>query len=75
MNRQDLEQQALERVCSCWYYDLADTVGEAADTDLQKIIDYPAWSHMQNQINNPVSGDEFIAELAHCPDTDIKETV
>lgn len=40
ISREDLEKQALEEVCACLYYDLADTVGETSDEDLQAIIDH-----------------------------------
>lgn len=39
-SREDLEKQALEEVCACLYYDLADTVGETSEDDLQAIIDH-----------------------------------
>jgi hypothetical protein len=38
--REDLEKQALEEVCACLYYDLADTVGEVNDDELWGIINH-----------------------------------
>lgn len=38
LNREELEELALKRVCACLYYDLADTVGETPDADLIKVI-------------------------------------
>ena len=33
-----LEKEALAEVCACWYYDLADTLYETPDEDLQAIV-------------------------------------
>jgi predicted secreted protein len=38
MSREELEQLALQRVCACLYYDLADTLEETPDEDLIKVI-------------------------------------
>lgn len=40
LTREELEKQAMEEVCSCRYYDLADTLQENTDEDLQSIIDH-----------------------------------
>ena len=40
LKREDLERQALEEVCACLYYDLADTVGETSDDNLLSIINH-----------------------------------
>lgn len=40
LSREDLEKQALEEVCACRYYDLADTVQETPDEDLLSIINH-----------------------------------
>jgi len=40
IDREDLERMALEEVCSCWYYDLADTIEETSDEDLIQIIEH-----------------------------------
>lgn len=40
VSREDLEKQALEEVCACRYYDLADTLQETSDDELQSIIDH-----------------------------------
>lgn len=38
--RKSIEPRALEEVCACWYYDLADSI-EATDTiDLIDIINH-----------------------------------
>ena len=34
-----LEETALQEVCSCLYYDLADTIETASDVELHDIID------------------------------------
>lgn len=38
IDREDLERQALEEICACQYYDLADTAEEMPDEDLMAII-------------------------------------
>ena len=40
LKREDLEKLALEEVCACLYYDLADTVGETSDDNLLSIINH-----------------------------------
>lgn len=38
--RKSIEARALEEVCACWYYDLADSI-EATDTlDLMDVINH-----------------------------------
>ena len=39
VSRKELEALALNAVCACWYYDLADTLEETPDTDLIRIIE------------------------------------
>lgn len=39
-DREELEKQALDEICACRYYDLADTVQETPDEDLLSIIDH-----------------------------------
>lgn len=39
MKREDLEQQALQSVCACYHYHLADTVSETPDDELKEIIE------------------------------------
>jgi hypothetical protein len=39
-DRELLETTALKEICACRYYDLADTVGETPDQDLQAIVDH-----------------------------------
>jgi hypothetical protein len=39
LKREDLEKLALETVSAELYYDLADAVGDCADSDLYKIIE------------------------------------
>ncbi len=43
-SREDLEKQAMEAVCACDHYDLADTLQETPDEDLRRIIDHEACS-------------------------------
>lgn len=38
MSREELEQLAMQKVCACDYYDLADTISETPDADLIKVI-------------------------------------
>lgn len=38
-DREVLEQTALQEVCSCLYYDLADNIETATDEELQNLID------------------------------------
>ena len=68
MTREDLERQAMESVCSCWAYDLPNDIETIPDAELLKIIAHPTWPHVQNQIHNPVSNEEFIEELQQCTD-------
>lgn len=39
-DREQLEKKALEEVCACRYYDLADTVEETPDEDLEGIVNH-----------------------------------
>ncbi len=36
--RENLEKGALDTVCACWYYDLADSIGSTSDEELQAIV-------------------------------------
>jgi len=38
--RRMLEQQALNQICACQYYDLADCLGETGDSELIDIINH-----------------------------------
>ena len=38
VERQQLEQAALEAVCACWYYDFADCINEITDAELEQIV-------------------------------------
>jgi hypothetical protein len=38
VSREQLQAHAMEDVCACWYYDLADTIHETTDNDLIRII-------------------------------------
>ncbi len=40
VDRELLETAALGEVCACRYYDLADTLQETPDEDLQSIVDH-----------------------------------
>jgi hypothetical protein len=40
LSREDIEKQALEEICSCRYYDLADNIEACSEEDLQAIIDH-----------------------------------
>jgi len=40
IDRELLETTALEEVCACQYYDLADTLQETPDEDLQGIVNH-----------------------------------
>lgn len=39
-DRETLESEALEAVCACRYYDIADTLDEASDDELRAIINH-----------------------------------
>jgi hypothetical protein len=39
VSREELEALAMDAVCACWYYDLADTLEETPDADLVRIIE------------------------------------
>jgi hypothetical protein len=68
MNREELEQSALDNVCACWAYDLRSQLEETDDNTLHNIIADSQWLHRQNQLENPVSLEEYQAELEACPD-------
>lgn len=38
--REDLEKQALQEICACLYYDLADNIDAADDDELRAIIEH-----------------------------------
>lgn len=59
INREVLEAQAKEAICSCWYYDLCDGIDSIEDEILHKIIEMPMYSHLQAQIKNPVPLNDF----------------
>jgi len=40
VDRELLEKTALDEVCACRYYDLADTIQETPDGDLQSIVNH-----------------------------------
>lgn len=42
VDREELEQRAVEEVCACLYYDLADTLQETPDADLLAIVNHTA---------------------------------
>lgn len=42
VDRELLEKEALAEVCACLYYDLADTLYETPDEDLQAIVRHTA---------------------------------
>ena len=39
IDRETLEQLALQAACPCLYYDLADCLGETTDNELAAIVD------------------------------------
>lgn len=39
LDRETLEKIALEAICTCWYYDLADTIDALSDNDLYEIVE------------------------------------
>lgn len=47
MKREDLEQQALKAVCACWYYDLADNIEVASDSELLAIVERDRCVHCE----------------------------
>ena len=44
-SRSDLETQAKQAICSCWYYELANAIEETPDEELRKIIANPYHVH------------------------------
>lgn len=40
IDRELLEKTALEEICACLYYDLADTLEETPDEELQGIVNH-----------------------------------
>lgn len=39
VSREELEALAMDAVCACWYYNLADTLEETPENDLIRIIE------------------------------------
>ena len=39
LSRKQLEDYAMNAICTCWYYDLAESLDEATDDDLVRIIE------------------------------------
>jgi len=68
MNRQELQHEALQNVCPCFYYDMADTIDEMPDDLLHRIVDIGWWAHVEQELQQPVDIDEFYDLLADCPD-------
>lgn len=66
LDRETLEKEALKAVCSCWYYDLADTIEETPTEELQKVVDCGIYFHLQNQYYNPTTPEEFTNEVMNC---------
>lgn len=66
MNREALEKQALSEVCSCYYYDLADSIDALDDETINNIINIPWYCHIEQQLKVPQSSEDFMAELREC---------
>jgi len=49
VSREELEALAMKAVCACWYYDLADTLEETADTDLLCVIERDPCTFCENR--------------------------
>jgi hypothetical protein len=64
--REQLEEQARQSVCPCWYYDLCDQMDETEDDTLREIIADPQYGHKHAQQSDPVSSEEYEQELANC---------
>lgn len=60
MNKQELKAQALQTVCACYYYDLANCIDEMTATDLKTIINTPFYSHVLNN--------DTLEDLQDCPE-------
>lgn len=69
MNREELEQAALAKVCACWYYDLQNSMDETYDGDLERVIANPAWFHISAQLYEPQDAEVFKAEYDECRST------
>lgn len=67
ITRDDLERQAMEEVCSCFYWELANEMESTPDDALRRIIEHPMSAHYEQQLHQPVSVDEFIESLRECP--------
>jgi hypothetical protein len=66
--REELEKEALQSVCPCWYYDLADNIDSLSDYDLYQIAQRPYICHIESAIIERLSIPEVVAELRECPD-------
>ena len=73
LDREALEALAKKEICSCWYYDLCDSIDAIDDADLYKIINIPMYSHLYGQLENPVDLDEFMEEIQNCYETNYKD--
>lgn len=63
MNRDDLEELAKMKVCTCYYYDLVDTIDSIPDGELRLICDTPYYSHVV-QDDDLTECPEYMAEKA-----------
>lgn len=67
MSREELEQQALENVCACWFYEFRNDIGLATEDDLKAVIKDGMTCHYEAQKHDPVPEDEYQEELRECP--------
>jgi hypothetical protein len=56
--RSELEAEALQICCSCYYYDISDNIDTASDQDLHDLIADPYLPHRQ---------EEEDMDLSECP--------
>lgn len=62
-----LKRAAMGVVCACWRHTLAGEMDEVDAVTLAAIVSDPQFLHHQNQQHNPVSGEDFAAEIRACP--------
>lgn len=62
MNRQQLEEKAQQAICTCFHYDLANSMPDLSDEELQQIIADPYTGHQEPDDKDECP--EYIAEQA-----------
>lgn len=65
--REDLETQAQQAICPCWHYELANSMDETTDIELEKIVADGQYVHKIQYYDGQITREELDEELAQCP--------